>query len=237
MDTHDTAHIADTADITDISIIRVKGCQYALGSVKKGIERLINGPLDFYKGGGIHPAELVSCADEYYLFHYWSSALTITNIGYMRVKKVYDTKNAILNVNLEEFEIFREYRQKGFGRLCADYVIEHLFSHSDNFQLFIHNLNVSSFVFWWSCTPRIFLEMFSAGLGYMFGERPTMTDAEHLLLIPEFFDAHPQDETEVEKFMKIIAKKFVETDKEEDILAFVNNHHIWKSMKESVRKF
>jgi len=226
----------------DLSIKCVADCSPSFEVYRRGSDRITNGPLDLYGGGNIHPLEIMTNASNYYFLEHDASGGPNGGkdeiVGYMRVSR--DNNNDIECVNVEEFEIFREYRNKGYGKLFAK-LLHSYFSICSNYSdcyVFIHGMKFVTFVFWWSAVPELFFQMFSLALGYQ-PEKLNITDEEREARIDSFFAEHPQNDDAVKEIMKIIAKRFIIPDDNNDNnnegdIKYIESHPLFKSMKEQI---
>ena len=216
----------------DLSIVSIAKCYSSFEVYRNGFDRLTQEPIDLFKGSKIHPLEVVTDASNYYFLDHDASGGPNGGkheiVGYMRVS----VNNKNESINIEEFEIFREYRGRGFGRLFA----QHLMLFFSDHYIFIHGMCTASFAFWWSSVPELILQMFGVEFGYI-PEVLDITNEERQSRIDKFFENHPQSDDAVREIMTIIAKNFISSSEDDDetiLIKDIESIPRWKSIKEKI---
>ena len=93
--------------------------------------------------------------DSYYMLFHDADRLEV--VGYLRIRREWD------RISILEYEIFQEFRGRGFGKLFAKKILEY---RQFLAGLYIEEWNLAKCAFWCYIAPTFFFRFFGKKLGY-----------------------------------------------------------------------
>jgi len=121
---------------TQLRIIPLKDCDTEDPKLRTAIDRLLHGPISVI---GYHPIYIIANSEQYFLLEADDMIVGFCSI--------YNEDNKVV---LNEFEIFQEFRQYGYGKKFAKYIFATI--NPDEF----YEMMSSAFLFWWKVLGGIY---------------------------------------------------------------------------------
>jgi hypothetical protein len=121
---------------TQLRIIPLKDCDTEDPKLRTAIDRLLHGPISVI---GYHPIYIIANSEQYFLLEADDMIVGFCSIY-----------NEDSKVVLNEFEIFQEFRQYGYGKKFAKYIFATI--HPNEF----YEMMSSAFLFWWKVLGGIY---------------------------------------------------------------------------------
>lgn len=142
-------------DPNDLFVECIKDCVPWFQLDCEGIDRMIAGPIELYGSKGIHPIQLITEAENYYMLIHDEPGERMKVVGYAKASKHQDS------LELKEFEIFQEYRGQGYGIGFVKKLYD-LTRHN----ICIRDIQLKHLVLFWMQCPSFFFQKFAKRLGY-----------------------------------------------------------------------
>ena len=98
----------------DLNIVSLRHCYTFYTHLQKGLDRLLQGPIDSCGEGKIQPIDIISYNENYFLLEHEPPDKPSYIVGYIYIQR-YIAENHKY-IHLLEFEIFQEYRGNQFGK-------------------------------------------------------------------------------------------------------------------------
>jgi predicted acetyltransferase len=121
---------------TQLQIIPLKDCDTEDPKLRTAIDRLLHGPISVI---GYHPIYIIANSEQYFLLEADDMIVGFCSI--------YNEDNKVV---LNEFEIFQEFRQYGYGKKFA----KHIFATINPNEFY--EMMSSAFLFWWKVLGGIY---------------------------------------------------------------------------------
>ena len=141
---------------SDLFVECIKDCVPWFQLDCEGVDRMIKGPIDLYGTKGIHPIQLITEAENYYMLIHDEPGERMKVVGYAKASKNQE------GFDLKEFEIFQEYRGQGYGLGFVKKLYD-LAKHN----ISIRDIQLKNLVLFWMQSPSFFFRTFSQKLGYI----------------------------------------------------------------------
>lgn len=143
----------------EYSIVCLKGCFAGSCETHKAIDRITKGPLDMCGGDGLHPIYMISAPEDYFLLEVedWTvSPSRREYVGYCELNQ-YRVNDDSDRFCIRRFEIFREFRGKGYGSKFAKKLMKPWTYRDDEHEyssVSIWEMDASSVIFWWNAVKK-----------------------------------------------------------------------------------
>ena len=121
---------------THMQILPLKDCDTEDPKIRKAVDRLLYGEISVI---GYHPIYIIANSEQYFLLEADDMI-----VGFCSIYK--EDNKVVLN----EFEIFLECRQYGYGKMFAKYIFETINPNE------FYEMMSSAFLFWWKVLGGIY---------------------------------------------------------------------------------
>ena len=214
----------------DLRIVPLKQCSELHNHLRKGIDRLIQGPIDSCVEGKIHPIDMISNNQNYFVMeHTLPDSSRI--VGYVYLQR-HQSAISTREFHIYEFEIFREYRGKHYGKYFLEKIHDYESFHEGYAKVCMKYLNVSKFLYIWKHCPMVFFDPFDGEFIALFESMETLEQDRRIPYIRAYIESGNHTKL-VGMLMEqiLLYMNQYRTHEYDKIKEFVKSLYEWKAMQ------